>query len=132
MWQLLVFAALQKPVLGFGYGAYWGTGEIPDILNIKYSFMQFLNQAHNGYLDVILQLGITGFITLIAFFMFSVKKFHLNPTLIPIFSLVTLFIQNCTESTVLVDQNFLWVFFLINFSAVNIFYDKNINPSYSC
>lgn len=62
IWPLVLEAAARHPVLGAGYGGFWGLGG-------EVSVTLELEQAHNGYLDVYLELGIVGLILLSAFFL---------------------------------------------------------------
>jgi O-antigen ligase len=60
IWPAVLAMAARHPILGAGYGNAWGLGgELSQTVQVE--------QAHNGYLDVYLQLGIVG-CTLLAFF----------------------------------------------------------------
>jgi hypothetical protein len=60
IWPLVLKEADRHPILGSGYGGAWG-------LNGTLSTTLGLEQAHNGYLDVYLQLGIVGCVLLALF-----------------------------------------------------------------
>ena len=60
VWAVLIPYALRKPILGHGFGSFWTTS-MRELTS---------SDAHNGYLDAILNLGILGLI-LIAFYLFS-------------------------------------------------------------
>src|SRR5262249_6338256 len=61
IWPLVLEQARLHPVVGSGYGGVWGLhGPLSQALGLE--------QAHNGYLDVYLQLGIVGAV-LLAFFL---------------------------------------------------------------
>ena len=62
IWPLVLEAAARHPVLGAGYGGFWGLGG-------EVSLLLGLDQGHNGYLDVYLELGIVGLILLAVFFL---------------------------------------------------------------
>lgn len=62
IWPLVLEAAARHPILGAGYGGFWGLGG-------DLSKSLALEQAHNGYLDVYLELGIVGLIVLSIFFL---------------------------------------------------------------
>jgi exopolysaccharide production protein ExoQ len=51
IWEVLTPFALQEPFLGHGYGGFWSEGTIAKAE---------VNEAHNGYLEVILELGFVG------------------------------------------------------------------------
>jgi O-antigen ligase len=60
IWPLVLQEAATHPILGSGYGGVWGLGG-PLSTTLR------LEQAHNGYLDVYLQLGIVGCVLLALF-----------------------------------------------------------------
>jgi exopolysaccharide production protein ExoQ len=51
VWTAVVPAAMQRPLFGYGFGSFWTTArrEFYDI-----------SHGHNGYLDIVLDLGIVG------------------------------------------------------------------------
>lgn len=65
IWEQLVPVAMTRPILGFGFGGFWTTKtrEVYDI-----------SEAHNGYLDVILELGFVGLLLVAIFLMSSMRK----------------------------------------------------------
>ncbi len=50
----------RAPVLGQGYASFWATGSDSIAFREAPGFVILLIQAHNGYLDVMLELGIAG------------------------------------------------------------------------
>lgn len=70
VWNSLLPVAMQRPLLGYGFGGFW-TQEIRD------HFM--ISDAHNGYLDVILD---TGFLGLFLTTMFLLSSCHKAITLL--------------------------------------------------
>jgi exopolysaccharide production protein ExoQ len=67
LWDVLIPLALEHPWWGYGFGAFWTGWNGPSAIvwNTITYWQPF--QAHNGYLDVFLSLGIIGFILIIAF-----------------------------------------------------------------
>ena len=62
IWPVVLAAAARHPFLGAGYGGVWGLGgEVSSIAGVE--------QAHNGYLDVYLELGFVGVVLLVGFFL---------------------------------------------------------------
>jgi O-antigen ligase len=68
IWQIIRAQIAQHPVKGIGYGGYW-VG--PEPWSPAYEMVQRLNfypgQAHNGYLEVLNDLGIVGMLVLIGY-----------------------------------------------------------------
>lgn len=124
IWQISINEVNKNPLLGVGYAAFWGTGVVPDAFNVQYRFFQFINQSHNGYIDVLLQLGTVGLV-LLNLFLFSLwnKTKILNNDF---FSGLFLFciIHNMTESSLVRDAHFVWCM-LILISAVNYMSVRN-------
>ena len=61
IWQSLLPVAMQHPFGGYGFGGFW-TPESRQYFHI--------GEAHNGYLDVLLEIGFIG-LTLVTFFLLS-------------------------------------------------------------
>lgn len=56
LWRSLIPLILERPLVGYGYGAFWA-GD-PSVA-IRASFW-WAKQAHNGYLDLWLEIGLIG------------------------------------------------------------------------
>lgn len=65
VWQQLVPAAMQRPILGHGYAGFW-TSNSRDDFNIS--------GAHNGYLDIILSSGFLGLVFYSIFIISNIRK----------------------------------------------------------
>jgi len=65
VWAILIPVAMQHPLLGHGFGGFWTTTtrEVFDIPG-----------AHNGYLEVILELGFVGLLLCVIFLLSSFRK----------------------------------------------------------
>jgi O-antigen ligase len=61
IWAALLPVAMQKPIIGNGFGGFW-TSRTREVFQIS--------EAHNGYLEVILTLGFVG-ILLVSIFLLS-------------------------------------------------------------
>jgi len=67
IWEFALRKFETNPMLGVGYGAVWQVGpQIAEWL-LQYQVYVVVNQAHNGYLDILAQLGWIGFVFLIIF-----------------------------------------------------------------
>jgi exopolysaccharide production protein ExoQ len=63
IWNFVDYFIHQSPWLGHGYGSFWGIGNATPALN--QGFIGGLLQAHNGYLDILLENGYTGMILMV-------------------------------------------------------------------
>jgi exopolysaccharide production protein ExoQ len=59
LWNLVVAVAMKHPLLGFGYNAFWNSGQV-DAQSIALFLGWTPSHAQNGFLDVWLQLGAAG------------------------------------------------------------------------
>lgn len=116
IWQTLYYDLLinDKFLQGYGYGQYFSTGAIPDVLDDPYSFMRYINSAHNGYLEILLQFG--GFFSLIL--MILLYKFVVNNEDGGLyFAALIVFFHNIFESSFFRDQHIMWVTLILLFCA---------------
>ena len=61
IWSSILEVAARHSVFGTGYGGYWGINEG--------AYHYRVNQSHNGYIDVYLQVGAVGIAILFVFFL---------------------------------------------------------------
>jgi O-antigen ligase len=59
LWKAIIPMALEKPVLGYGYGAFWLGSAGPSVW-VWTAIGWRAVHGHNGYLDLWLDLGIVG------------------------------------------------------------------------
>ena len=57
LWQTILDYAAQRPILGYGHDAFWSPSRIEDISK---GHQWSINQAHNAYLEWLLNLGVVG------------------------------------------------------------------------
>jgi exopolysaccharide production protein ExoQ len=120
IWRAVLDVASRNPLLGVGYGGYWGLQDerIYSTLGVR--------EAHSGYLDVYLEVGIVGIMLLVAFLLAHHRRAlrELNHAydwgLFGICLLMMTLIHNFTESNFLRTSNYFWnvtVFLTIVLSA---------------
>lgn len=76
IWAAVVDHFQYRPMLGSGYGAYW-TGPTPgtESYNIKQILFGFYPySAHNGYLDILNDLGVAGLLCLAGYLIVYVRQ----------------------------------------------------------
>jgi exopolysaccharide production protein ExoQ len=75
IWDIIKEHIQLAPMLGSGYGAYW-TGPVP--ASPSYVFLARLyfypSESHNGYLEIVNDLGFAGLICLLGFLMSWVRQ----------------------------------------------------------
>jgi exopolysaccharide production protein ExoQ len=76
IWDVIKGHSAAAPWLGTGYGAYWTA--TPDPNSPSYVFMALMNfyptESHNGYLEILNDLGRVGLICLMTFLVFFVRQ----------------------------------------------------------
>lgn len=114
IWMFMFNQISERPFLGYGYGAFWGIGY--DSINIIKGdgFIQLLNQGHNGYIDLLANLGMLGFSLYALLILNTLLNLDLSTSagVIKKMTFVILaftIIHNFTESSLLRGYSFLWV-----------------------
>lgn len=118
LWLWALDDILKRPWLGYGYGAFWQDLSIK-AASIRYAAGWHVPSAHNGLLDLCLDIGIFGVvILLIDIFRTSFQAFRLlrNTSLAiyiwPLLFLSNMILANITETTLMVRNDLFWVIFI--------------------
>jgi exopolysaccharide production protein ExoQ len=117
LWVNLFLFAREKLFLGYGYGTFWMGSRLPSgLLYERISWTP--TQAHNGYLEVVLHLGLAGLLVAMTIIFFGMLKasqlaFSGKPhsSLFMMYSSYFL-IFNIVESALLLQNNFFWILYL--------------------
>ena len=77
IWSVLVDHIRYHPLLGTGYGAYWTAGPVPG--TDAYAFIWRMGKfypgsAHNGYLEIVNDLGWVGLLCLVGYLLMYVRQ----------------------------------------------------------
>ena len=71
LWSALVPYILDRPILGYGYGAFWS----PDrILEMASKTKWQMVHSHNAYIETLLAVGLTGLLTMLSLVMVSLIR----------------------------------------------------------
>jgi exopolysaccharide production protein ExoQ len=110
--------------LGFGRGAFFNTSSFINPFVAEYQFN--VNHAHNGFLEILLDVGIIGLVLFgLCFVLLYVRSFKIAykskqaSGLFPITLLNFLVLQNITESFLTYRANVIWILFVSLYLAVN-------------
>jgi len=134
LWILSSAVALQRPWFGFGYEAFW----LPNqtfTRRIWYVLAWNAPHAHNGFLELWLELGLCGVALFLGVFSYYIAKafrfsyrnsFH-PAALWPLMFLLFLFVGNLTESSFLAGNSIYFILYVAAASMlstkVSAFYD---------
>jgi O-antigen ligase len=75
IWELVSFAISRRPILGHGFGSFWQADPVENpfgrmmqlhVLQTWVNEADHINQAHNGYLDLLLNTGTVGLVLALA------------------------------------------------------------------
>ena len=125
LWSWVLDSIWKHPWLGYGYGAFWQESNSEAVL-VRYAAGWDVPNAHNGLLDLWVDLGILGtIILLLSIFNTLMKSFSIlrkTENIIYIWPLLFLFnmsLANLTESTLMVRNDVFWVIYVaLAFSAL--------------
>jgi len=115
MWRMLWDAAMERPFLGSGFGAFWQETN-PVVIRIWLDGYFQPIDAHNGLLNVLLELGIVGTIAFVAWYAASLaaanRQLAANPTPARGWSLALLVlfaIYSVPEAIFFRPNGFIWI-----------------------
>jgi exopolysaccharide production protein ExoQ len=137
LWEYVVQMIQQRPILGYGYQGFWRGLDGPSAFVVD-AVSWAVPHAHNGFLDLTLNLGIVGLsIFLLSFLMSTIRAVRwLRLTkkiedLWPLLFLSATLLYNVAESTLLERNHILWILYVITVFARPASYKQPIKPSYS-
>ncbi len=120
IWQGVIAAISDRPLMGYGYDVFWDGG-----LDLAHSYVGYLlswdaPHAHNGILELTLNTGLIGLGLFLINFISVLRRVlaeALNPAskasdLFTVVLLLTL-VLNVSEVTLLQQNNIFWVFYVV-------------------
>lgn len=115
IWQAVGKASAERPLLGYGYNAFWGEDSVPANW-IRYNTGWTVPSAHHGWLDILLELGWTGAIWAGCLFGMAVLLHLARISTIGVAEgwwslayLAAFLLLSLSESVVMTAQNLPWV-----------------------
>ena len=124
IWRLVLLEIQRHPTFGIGYGAFW-LGEGSPSQNIINVLHWTPLQAHNGYLDILNELGLTGLVIMVCVFAFHVRnlikltRIDREEAAIHWAMLILILISNLSESEVFRGVLFQNIFFIYSSTAIS-------------
>ena len=122
IWGLALDRAAERPLLGYGYRAYWIDGN-KDRLQLIEGWADYINHGHNTYLDLYVELGYLGcfgfLIVILAFFVKIAKRIKYSNDYVNIWAVSSMFfilVRGTAESTILQHADINWVLFVYFFA----------------
>jgi len=107
---------LQKPILGYGYGALWMQKGFRIQLQIRQHWSSQPYVADNGFFDILLNIGLVGLLLFLSIYLpLGVRSFKQAITFkswihfFPFLTFLYIFIGNLTHSVLLEIDQFVWM-----------------------
>jgi exopolysaccharide production protein ExoQ len=118
IWQAVFDAVMQRPLLGYGYAAFW-QGLQGASSNIILTLGWAVPHAHNGFLEVWLQLGFVGLSLLIVTLVVAIRDFSVcftptRPRVIDWYAgiLIVVVLYNFAEPSLVAERSLAWVLYV--------------------
>jgi O-antigen ligase len=116
-WPILFDFGMKHPYLGAGYGGFW----TPEMLNhfLEISIYGFVPEAHNGYLEVFLNLGLVGLVFLLIIIIKACANawraipFDFDYARMRLILIIMILFHNIAEASFQRDNNVVWLVFLM-------------------
>lgn len=118
IWDALLGSIAQRPLLGYGYNGYW-LGETGPAAETLAAIGWQTPSAHNGFLEVTLQLGLVGLVLVLAVYLgwfgrafAAIRRTTTADGLWPAAYATYILLYNLTESVLLERNNVYWALFV--------------------
>jgi exopolysaccharide production protein ExoQ len=116
LWEVLLYKISLRPWLGYGYRAFWEGGMDGEAVDVWYSQNFIVATAHNGFLEILLEVGLVGLVLFLLGAVFNVKRgfywlLHTRSPegLYPLALLTFWLLYNFTESTTPQVYSLAWI-----------------------
>jgi O-antigen ligase len=141
IWPHLIAFAKDHPFTGSGYGSFWNIGEDSPVYQYTRNWVSELGNGHNGYLDLLVQIGVPGLILAVIASILAPagRLLGANTTAraqvaLPAAILVFCAGHNMTESSLLDRDTIIEVFLMITIALTGVVLrrsSKSVRPSSS-
>jgi O-antigen ligase len=120
IWKAVMVSIMKHPLLGYGYQAFWEGGYTGESANVSFAAQWGVTSAHNGFLEVCLELGIIG----MGLVLFSIVR-AIWHACICCFSGASPYVKWCCciifvtivfsfdESELMIPNNLMWALFML-------------------
>lgn len=126
LWELVIEMIKQHPLLGYGYSAFWRGLAGPSAYVVT-AAQWTAPHAHNGFLDLLLNVGLLGGTVFILGFVVNVIRsiIWLRFTkkvedIWPLLFLTATLLYNLAESTLIERHHFLWIVYVVTVFSIPV------------
>jgi len=119
IWHFAWSEFRTRPLTGFGFNGFWGAGANSAVSFAQSDFLSSILEAHDGYLDVLLETGIVGLAIVVCLALATLKLFDhalaSDSSRAVLFLAIVFFflVHNVVESSIFRRYENTWVFFLV-------------------
>jgi len=124
IWVQVVQFILQRPLLGYGYDAFWRGMQGPSF-QVAAAVHFIVAHAHNGFLEIALELGAAGFLLfLLSWLRGWSKLWHLwqrgaiDRIAWPLAILVLIALYDLDENTLLINNGLFWILYVTALTSI--------------
>jgi exopolysaccharide production protein ExoQ len=118
IWSMVWDKFLQRPWVGYGYSAFWMGKDGKQSAEIWEALHWSVPHSHNGFLDVLVQVGVVGlllfFVGYVLFFYKALRCSRASTTILGLFPMLYLcfmILFNFSEGSILREENLFWVLY---------------------
>jgi O-antigen ligase len=122
LWHLLLDTSIkQRPWFGYGYSGFWQSWQVSDspAAPIVRTVGDWAVHAHNGFLDIILSVGLIGFIIFILSFLTNLSRAiklilcdRDSELILPLVILTFIFMTNLSHSPIMIPS-YIWFLYVL-------------------
>jgi exopolysaccharide production protein ExoQ len=118
IWEFVGRYIDQRPFLGHGYNGFWSIGPATPALH-QNNFISLLQQAHNGYLDILVELGYLGLTIFLVGTVMVISAVGRSPgwsfheRLLMFSLLLFILLHNLMESSIFRSAHLVWLFYVL-------------------
>jgi O-antigen ligase len=130
IWAVMLELILKRPLFGYGYNGFWLGWDSEVSAYVWRTLAWECPYAHNGFMDLLAELGLSGLVLFLLSFMFTCRKaiklLRRTTTieeLWPLLYLTYFIMYNITESTLLSSNSIYWIIYATVVFSTAIEYD---------
>jgi O-antigen ligase len=129
IWLFAIEHVLKKPITGFGFQAFWGTGDLLFNWDVNESWGLRASDAHNGYLNVAVMTGLVGLALTLAWVVLQPladlsdsRAKHFDPALTTLFTQIWMFglLLSSVESVLFSGGDTLWFMMIVSILGLRL------------
>jgi exopolysaccharide production protein ExoQ len=131
LWTMSFASIEQQPILGYGYHAFW-TENSPHATRIREEVNWDAPHSHNGYIDLLLSLGLTGFGFYMLAWLAAGRRACRFARIIPLSCgtwpasfLVLILVYQLTEASIVTGNWILWIIYVAISFALSAAEDRS-------